>query len=132
MQIPGSQHGFNGSTHSVYKGGRDGSVVSELGQLPTVTAEVVESAVLLAKAEAKLALVEARQMAKKAIVAVAWVIAAGFLLHAAVVLLVLGPLLSLELSTEVRWALIGAPFLLAVAIGGVALHSLRTLQKYEP
>lgn len=133
MTISSAPNGSNhGAARSVYRGSRDGSVVNELGQLPTVTAEVVESAVLLAKAEAKLALIEARQMAQKAIVALGWVIAAGFLLHASVVLLVLGPLLSGELPASIRWALIGAPLVLALVVGGLALRSLRTMQKYEP
>jgi hypothetical protein len=104
---------------------------AEFGQLPSVTAEVVESAVLLAKAEAKLVLIEARGLVQKAMGALAWVVFAGFMLHASVLLLVLGPLVSQPLPEAAKWALIGAPFVLALFVAWFALRSLREVQKYE-
>lgn len=105
--------------------------VADLGHLPTVTAEVVESAVLLAKAELKLALIEARGLAQKAIGALAWVVFAGFLLHASVLLLVLGPLVSVNLPQTAKWALIGAPVVLAFVVGWFAVRSVRGVHRHE-
>ena len=119
------------SVQSVYNGSTETPHGKEVGHLPSVTADVVESAVLLAKAEAKLALIEARGLVQKAIGALAWVIFAGFILHASILLLVLGPLVSAELPPAVRWGLIGAPFVVALVIGWFAVRSLKEVQKYE-
>ncbi len=105
--------------------------VADPGHLPTVTAEVVESAVLLAKAELKLALIEARGLAQKAIGALALVVFAGFLLHASVLLLVLGPLVSVNLSETAKWALIVAPVVLALVVGWFAVRSVRGVHRHE-
>lgn len=121
----------NGSSSGdSFRAGRK-ETVADLGHLPTVTAEVVESAVLLAKAELKLALIEARGLAQKAIGALALVVFAGFLLHASVLLLVLGPLVSVNLSEAAKWALIVAPVVLALVVGWFAVRSVRGVHRHE-
>lgn len=94
--------------------------------LPTVTAGVVESAVTLAKAELRLAIVETRTLLIRVNGALAWVLLAGFALQAAVAMLVLGPLLSTDVSDGVRWTLILAPSALAVAL---CLYAFNTIKR---
>lgn len=129
----GSSRSSTGRVGTSTSGSRngEGDVIRELGQLPSVTAEVVESAVLLAKAEARLALFEAKGLAQKAIVGLIWVVLAGFLLHAAVLLLVLGLLLSLELTTATRWVLITVPSIVALGAVWFAWRSVREVKKHE-
>jgi hypothetical protein len=94
--------------------------------LPTVTAGVVESAVTLAKAEIRLAIVEARVLILRVISAVAWVLLAGFCLQVAVALLVLGPLLTMDMSTTARWLTIIAPSVVAL---GICVFAFTTINK---
>jgi uncharacterized membrane protein YqjE len=94
--------------------------------LPAVTAGVVESAVTLAKAELRLAIVETRTLLLRVIGALAWVLLAGFALQVAVAMLVLGPLLSTEMSDGSRWSLIVAPCVLAFAL---CLYAFNTIKR---
>lgn len=94
--------------------------------LPAVTAGVVESAVSLAKAELRLAIVETRTLLIRVVGALAWVLLAGFALQAAVALLVLGPLLSMEISEGLRWTLILVPCALAL---GLCFFAFNTIKK---
>ena len=92
--------------------------------LPVAAGEVVDGAVNLLRAEAKLALLECRLILQRAIVAIAWTLLSGFLLQVAVALLVLGPLVTLELSTLSRLLLILVPSLLAVVCTAVACRAV--------
>ncbi len=98
--------------------------------LPAATAEVIESAVMLAKAEVKLALAETKEVALRALVGMAWVLVTGFLLQAAVGLLVLGPLLTMDLSPWVRWLLLLCPVALAVGSGTLAYLAIQRAMSY--
>lgn len=99
--------------------------------LPTVTAGVVESAVTLAKAEIRLAIVEARVLVLRVISAVAWVMLAGFCLQVAVALLVMGPLLTMDMSTTARWLTILAPSVLALALCVFAFTTINKVRRHE-
>lgn len=99
--------------------------------MPTVTAGVVESAVTLAKAEIRLAIVEARVLVLRVISAVAWVMLAGFCLQVAVALLVMGPLLTMDMSTTARWLTIIAPSVLALALCVFAFTTINKVRRHE-
>ncbi len=96
--------------------------------LPTVTAGVVESAVTLAKAELRLTIIEARTLVLKVVAALAWVLLAGFALQVAVAMLVLGPLLTSELSETARWILIISPSVLALGLSLVAFNIIKKVR----
>lgn len=96
--------------------------------LPTVTAGVVESAVTLAKAELRLTIVEARTLVIKVVGALAWVLLAGFALQVAVAMLVLGPLLTSDISETARWSLIIAPSVLALVLALVAFNIIKKVK----
>ena len=98
--------------------------------LPAVAADVVESAVMLAKAEVKLVLAETKEVALKALAGIAWVIICGFLLQTATALLVLGPLLTMDLSAPTRWLLLLIPVVLAAASGVFAYVSIKKAINY--
>ncbi len=95
----------------------------------SVTEAALRSLVDLARAEARLALLETRQIGVRAVVAVCLGLVTGFMLHATVLLAVLVPSVREEFSGTTVVALAVGALCLTVGAGLLTYRSLQTLKR---
>jgi hypothetical protein len=94
-------------------------------ELPSAAANLVESAVMLAKAEVTLAFVRTRQVVVRSLRAAALVLVAALLLPASVVVLALGAVLQDPHAPWWNWLILVSPSLITLGIGIAAVASIR-------
>lgn len=93
--------------------------------LPSAAANLVESAVMLAKAEVTLAIAKARQTVVRSLRAAALVFVTALLLPASIVVLALGAVLQEEHSPWWNWLILVSPSVITLGIGIAAVASIR-------